>query len=206
MGEPVGSTEGSILKEQDRCSHENSTPVWSFNHVHDRVYTGTMPPRRNTQPPNYVDEVFDLPCDECGGFMKLKRSHVYNTLFYGCETWPTCTNAFSASQTGKPLPGQDNRPQPTESKPELPDSYPCECGGNQILRWSHRRQGWFYGCSTYPKCNITYPPPPVDRWCLLRQTEETEEPPKPPSKGAQKRARQRARKEIQQFRALLDDF
>ncbi|HEX7477355.1 MAG TPA: topoisomerase DNA-binding C4 zinc finger domain-containing protein, partial [Polyangiales bacterium] len=68
-----------------------------------------------------------------------------NGPFIGCEGYPECKYT-------RPLPGQgdadggDRQPQLTEYKCEL-------CGAPMLKRWG--RNGFFLGCSTFPKCKST---------------------------------------------------
>ena len=101
----------------------------------------------------YPEEKKGLKCSGCElGSMRMKKSIRYSYMFYGCTNYPACTHAHAASKKGAPLPGKDGRPQPTKPRPKVPDPIDCSCGFNQRLKWSPKRQEWFFGCETWPKC------------------------------------------------------
>jgi DNA topoisomerase-1 len=67
-----------------------------------------------------------------------------NGPFVGCDGYPECKYT-------RPLPGEGEEGE--DRQPQLTD-YKCEeCGSQMMKRWG--RNGWFLGCSTYPKCKST---------------------------------------------------
>jgi DNA topoisomerase-1 len=88
-------------------------------------------------------ELIGEQCPECG--KDLKKRWGRNGAFIGCEGYPECKYT-------RPLPGEageeggDRRPVLTDMKCEL-------CGSPMMKRWG--RNGWFLGCSTFPKCKST---------------------------------------------------
>ena len=82
-------------------------------------------------------------CPECG--KALKKRWGRNGPFIGCDGYPECkyTRALPATDGEE---GGDRRPELTDHKCEL-------CGAQMMKRWG--RNGWFLGCSTFPKCKCT---------------------------------------------------
>ncbi|MBN1653190.1 MAG: type I DNA topoisomerase [Deltaproteobacteria bacterium] len=82
-------------------------------------------------------------CPECG--KQLVKRWGRNGLFIGCEGYPDCTftrNIDDATEEKDP------------DKQAIPTDYICErCGAPMLKRWG--RNGWFLGCSTFPKCKHT---------------------------------------------------
>ncbi|HEX7481482.1 MAG TPA: type I DNA topoisomerase, partial [Polyangiales bacterium] len=82
-------------------------------------------------------------CPECS--KPLMKRWGRNGPFIGCEGYPECKYT-------RPLPGEGDadggsrQPQLTEYKCEL-------CASPMMKRWG--RNGYFLGCSTYPKCKST---------------------------------------------------
>lgn len=71
-----------------------------------------------------------------------------NGPFVGCENYPECRYTLNIGSDGMVEPRKE---------PEMTD-YDCpECGAKMMKRWG--RNGWFLGCSTYPKCKGTKPLP-----------------------------------------------
>jgi DNA topoisomerase-1 len=89
-------------------------------------------------------ESIDEDCPECGS--KLMKRWGRNGPFIGCEGYPKCKYT-------RPLPGEGEDGSTEDRQPQLTD-YKCElCGSQMMKRWG--RNGWFLGCSTYPKCKST---------------------------------------------------
>ena len=154
-------------------------------------------------------EAFGVPCDECPGTMQLKWSHLYGKFFYGCDLYPTCRFSYGATETGKPTPGIDGRPKPTSAKPGLSDK-PCEynkinpytghvtpCKGHLTVKWSHRRQNWFYGCTEWPNCRHTDDVRTL-LWDLLQTPLES-------TTTKPRKSKKKKRKKNKQLEALQDE-
>jgi len=87
-------------------------------------------------------ESIDENCAECG--KPLMKRWGRNGPFVGCDGYPTCKYT-------RPLPGEGEDGE--NRQPQLTD-YKCEeCGSQMMKRWG--RNGYFLGCSTYPKCKST---------------------------------------------------
>ncbi len=85
-------------------------------------------------------------CPDDGG--KLLKRWGRNGPFVGCENYPECRYTLNIGSDGMVEPRKE---------PEMTD-YDCqECGSKMMKRWG--RNGWFLGCSTYPKCKGTRPLP-----------------------------------------------
>jgi DNA topoisomerase-1 len=87
-------------------------------------------------------ESIEEQCPECGN--ELKKRWGRNGQFIGCDGYPDCKYTRAI-----PVEGEediDRQPQLTEHKCE-------ECGAPMMKRWG--RNGWFLGCSKYPKCKFT---------------------------------------------------
>jgi DNA topoisomerase-1 len=84
-------------------------------------------------------------CPECG--KTLKKRWGRNGQFIGCDGYPDCKYTRALPGEGGEAGGDgDRRPQLTEYKCEL-------CDSPMMKRWG--RNGWFLGCSTFPKCKGT---------------------------------------------------
>lgn len=61
----------------------------------------------DSEPPEFPGEKFDLECGDCGAKMVLRKSHKYNTPFYGCSRYPDCDGKHGARADGSPkgIPG-----------------------------------------------------------------------------------------------------
>jgi DNA topoisomerase I len=87
-------------------------------------------------------ESIDENCPECS--KPLMKRWGRNGPFIGCEGYPECKYT-------RPLPGEGDDGE--DRQPQLTD-YKCEeCGSQMMKRWG--RNGFFLGCSTYPKCKST---------------------------------------------------
>lgn len=87
-------------------------------------------------------ESIDENCPECG--KPLMKRWGRNGPFIGCDGYPDCK--YTRPLPGEGEDGEDRQPQLTDYKCE-------ECGSQMMKRWG--RNGWFLGCSTYPKCKST---------------------------------------------------
>jgi DNA topoisomerase-1 len=82
-------------------------------------------------------------CPECG--KDLKKRWGRNGAFIGCDGYPECKYT-------RALPGADGE-EGGDRRPQLTD-YKCDlCGSQMMKRWG--RNGFFLGCSTFPKCKGT---------------------------------------------------
>jgi DNA topoisomerase-1 len=89
-------------------------------------------------------EAIGEQCPECS--KDLKKRWGRNGQFIGCEGYPDCKYT-------RALPGEGGAEDGGDRRPELTD-YLCElCGAQMMKRWG--RNGWFLGCSTFPKCKFT---------------------------------------------------
>ena len=91
-------------------------------------------------------EPIDEACPDCG--KQLTKRWGKNGPFIGCPSYPDCKYTRDLSVSG--AEAEDRRPVMTD--------YECnECGSKMMKRWG--RNGWFLGCSAYPKCKGTRPMP-----------------------------------------------
>jgi DNA topoisomerase I len=82
-------------------------------------------------------------CPECANALKKRWGR--NGPFIGCDGYPECKYT-------RALPGEDGE-DGGDRRPQLTD-YVCElCASPMMKRWG--RNGWFLGCSTFPKCKST---------------------------------------------------
>ncbi len=92
--------------------------------------------------------VLEEECPECKEH-KLVQRWGRNGPFIGCPGYPDCGYTRNIVQEGD---DPDSARQP-----ELTD-YDCQdCGAKMLKRWG--RNGFFLGCSTYPKCKASRPVP-----------------------------------------------
>ncbi|MBC7173886.1 MAG: topoisomerase DNA-binding C4 zinc finger domain-containing protein, partial [Polyangiaceae bacterium] len=90
--------------------------------------------------------VLEEKCPECGS--DLTRRWGRNGVFIGCSKYPECKYTRNIVPEGEV---EEDR------TPELTD-YDCQlCGAKMMKRFG--RNGWFLGCSTFPKCKGTRPVP-----------------------------------------------
>ncbi len=89
-------------------------------------------------------ESINEACPECG--KALMKRWGRNGQFIGCEGYPDCKYTRPVPVEGETGPDANKQPQLTEYKCEL-------CASPMMKRWG--RNGWFLGCSTYPKCKST---------------------------------------------------
>jgi DNA topoisomerase-1 len=81
-------------------------------------------------------------CPECS--KPLMKRWGRNGAFIGCDGYPECKYT-------RPLPGDGENGE--DRQPVLTD-YKCDlCSSPMMKRWG--RNGFFLGCSTYPKCKST---------------------------------------------------
>lgn len=91
-------------------------------------------------------ETLDTPCPKCGS--EIVKRWGRNGPFIGCTAYPECDFTQNI--------GPDGQPE-EEKEPEL-TNYKCQlCGSKMYKRWG--RNGFFLGCSDYPKCKGTRPVP-----------------------------------------------
>lgn len=87
-----------------------------------------------------------LKCPECNTGYLIKKKGQYN-YFWSCSTYPECKTTF-----------KDNKGQPdltVKKKETVSEQFRClECNSKLIRRKG--QYGYFWSCSTYPKCNATY--------------------------------------------------
>jgi DNA topoisomerase-1 len=82
-------------------------------------------------------------CAKCG--KGLHKRWGRNGPFIGCEGYPDCDFTRNIETPGDPR---------QESKQAELTEYKCElCSSPMLKRWG--RNGWFLGCSTFPKCKGT---------------------------------------------------
>jgi DNA topoisomerase-1 len=87
-------------------------------------------------------ESIEENCPECG--KPLMKRWGRNGAFIGCNGYPECKYT-------RPLPGEDGDGE--SRQPQLTD-YKCElCEAPMMRRWG--RNGFFLGCSKFPKCKST---------------------------------------------------
>jgi DNA topoisomerase-1 len=89
-------------------------------------------------------EAIDEACPECG--KALKKRWGRNGIFIGCDGYPDCKYTRPVPTEGENGEVEDRAPKVTEFKCE-------ECGAPMMKRWG--RNGWFLGCSKFPKCKQT---------------------------------------------------
>ncbi|MFW6051663.1 MAG: type I DNA topoisomerase [Myxococcota bacterium] len=86
-------------------------------------------------------------CPECG--KPLVKRWGRNGPFIGCTGYPDCSYTRNVA-TAEGEEGESRQPEPTD--------YKCDkCGSVMLKRWG--RNGWFLGCSAFPKCKNTMPVP-----------------------------------------------
>jgi DNA topoisomerase-1 len=93
-------------------------------------------------------EPLEEKCPECGG--ELVKRWGRNGPFIGCTQYPECKYTRNIPQEGEDGVPEDRQPTLTD--------YVCDkCGSKMMKRWG--RNGWFLGCSSFPKCKNTSPVP-----------------------------------------------
>jgi DNA topoisomerase-1 len=93
-------------------------------------------------------EVTDETCPECKNHQLVKRWG-RNGPFIGCPGYPECKYTRNIVKEGEE-DGESREPTLTD--------YTCDtCGEKMMKRWG--RNGFFLGCSAYPKCKNTMPVP-----------------------------------------------
>ena len=100
-------------------------------------------------------EPLEERCPECGE--PLVKRWGRNGPFVGCSGFPACkyTRNLQPAEGGGDEEGSGERP--ATPAPE-PTDYECpKCGAPMLKRWG--RNGWFLGCSRFPKCRSTMPMP-----------------------------------------------
>jgi len=91
-------------------------------------------------------EPLEEPCPDCGKVLMKRWGK--NGPFIGCTAYPECKYTRDLGVSGDLA---------EERKPTLTDYECAECGSKMMKRWG--RNGFFLGCSTYPKCKGTRPMP-----------------------------------------------
>ncbi len=92
-------------------------------------------------------------CPECG--KGLVKRWGRNGPFVGCSGFPDCKYTRNLEPPSGESEGSGERP--AALAPE-PTDYRCpKCGETMLKRWG--RNGWFLGCSAFPKCRSTMPMP-----------------------------------------------
>jgi DNA topoisomerase I len=92
-------------------------------------------------------EALGEACPECG--KDLTKRWGRNGPFIGCPGYPECSYTRN-------IAGADG--EGGESRQAEPTDYKCDkCGSVMLKRWG--RNGWFLGCSAFPKCKSTMPLP-----------------------------------------------
>ncbi len=89
-------------------------------------------------------EAINEQCPDCN--KELRKRWGKNGAFIGCDGYPDCKYTRPLPGTGEGGEDEDRRPQLTDMKCEL-------CAAFMMKRWG--RNGWFLGCSTFPKCKFT---------------------------------------------------
>jgi len=98
-----------------------------------------------------------LKCPTCGKDVVVRRGR--RGEFLGCSGYPRCkwTSNFTRDAQGNLAP-VDREPGATD--------FPCPregCDGR--LQKKRSRHGFFYGCSNYPKCDVTLNQAPLEQPC-----------------------------------------
>ena len=89
-------------------------------------------------------ESIDEDCPECE--KPLMKRWGRNGVFIGCEGYPDCKYTRPILAEGEEGDAEDRQPKLT--------NYTCtECGAPMMRRWG--RNGFFLGCSKFPKCKQT---------------------------------------------------
>jgi DNA topoisomerase-1 len=116
-------------------------------------------------------------CPECGSPLRIIRSKKTRKRFVGCSSYPKCNKSYPLPQRGKVVPvgevcgcgapvvkisGRKYCLNPAcethAAREEIVGTCP-ECGGKLKLIYSKKTGKRFVGCSSYPKCNKSYPLP-----------------------------------------------
>jgi DNA topoisomerase-1 len=101
-----------------------------------------------------------VTCDKCGGPMAVRKGP--RGPFLGCAAYPKCRSIKNIKDLPEELQEEIRRRYPAPAKKETPQveiTETCpECDSPMKLRQG--RQGWFLGCSKYPRCKGTREPGP----------------------------------------------
>ena len=135
------------------------------------------------------EDIEDEICEECGQPMVLRRGRFGQ--FWACTSYPKCRTVrkVGATKQTKPVELEETCPQCKTHKLVEREGrfgkfvacggYPdCKyvkqnlvgvkcpkCGVGDVAEKKARRGNYFYGCSTYPKCDFTSNYKPVDQQC-----------------------------------------
>ncbi len=92
-------------------------------------------------------------CPECGEALVKRWGR--NGPFVGCSGFPECKYTRNLDPPEDTEEGSGERPAAPAPQPT---DYRCpKCGATMLKRWG--RNGWFLGCSAFPKCRSTMPMP-----------------------------------------------
>lgn len=113
---------------------------------HERIQEQIARAKENKEKWWPEPETLETPCPKCGS--EVVKRWGRNGPFIGCTAYPECDFTQNIGPDGEPE---------AEKEPELTD-YRCQlCGSRMYKRWG--RNGFFLGCSDYPKCKGTRPVP-----------------------------------------------
>src|SRR5262249_11839117 len=99
-----------------------------------------------------------VQCDKCGSAMIVRKGP--RGPFLACSAYPKCRSSKPLSpELKEKLKDVLPPPPPKKEMPKFETTETCdECGSAMKLRQG--RQGYFLGCSKYPKCKGTRELPP----------------------------------------------
>jgi len=87
----------------------------------------------------------DYDCPDCGSTMSLRNGKFGK--FYGCHAYPKCKTVLN----------EDGKKKESKPKADLEYGDDCfKCGKRTVKR--NGKNGVFYACEGYPKCNYSYNP------------------------------------------------
>ncbi len=86
-------------------------------------------------------------CPACGQPMRL-ITHPKGD-FFGCSNYPNCKTSLKA---------KDGKPVTEDSRPRISEKHKCKTCGKGLVRRRGKKDGeFFWGCSGFPGCKISYP-------------------------------------------------
>lgn len=132
------------------------------------------------------EEVSDQVCEKCGSPMIIKFGRFGKYL--ACSNYPACHNTKSLNVNNQPEEKSDKPcekcgalmvykngpygrylhcPECGTNKSIVIDTgITCpKCGKGHLVKRKSRRGRYFYGCSTYPACDMALWNEPVDKFC-----------------------------------------